>query len=91
MAGTAPAMRSIVVRAMPVDLALAQARIDRGPDDLVAPATDRVLLGGPAGQHLPGPADRQLRHASRATLLQHVLQQGSVPDHRARLAVGASR
>ena len=67
-------MRPIVVRAMPVDLALAQARIDRGPDDLVAPAADRVLLGGPVGQHLPGLPDGQLGHASHATLLQHVLQ-----------------
>src|SRR6516225_6567636 len=41
----------------PVDLALAQARIDRDPDDLVAPTIDRVLLGGPGGQHLPGLAD----------------------------------
>src|SRR5215472_7545332 len=49
----------------PVHLALAKARIDRGPDRLAAAATDRVLLGGPAGQHLPGPADRQPCHASR--------------------------
>ena len=67
----------------PVNLALAQARIDSGPDDPVAPTTGRVLPGGPAGQHLPGPADGQLRHASRATLSQHVLQQESVPGHRA--------
>ena len=58
----------------PVNLALAKARIDRGPDDLAAPAAGRVLLGGPAGQHLPGLPDRQLRHASYATFLQYVLQ-----------------
>src|SRR6516164_2077159 len=32
-------------------------RLDRGLDDLVAPAIDRVVLGGPAGQQLPGLTD----------------------------------
>src|SRR6516162_8337115 len=35
---------------------------------------DRAMLGGPGGQHLPGLPDGQLGHASRATLVQYVLQ-----------------
>ena len=48
--------------------------VDRGPDDLVAEAIDRVMPGGPGGQHLPGLTDSQLCHASPATHSQHVLQ-----------------
>ena len=53
----------------PVNLSLAEARLDRGAHDLVAPARHRAPLGGPRGGHLAGLPYGQLRHALKTTFL----------------------
>jgi hypothetical protein len=69
----------------PVHLAPAQARTDRGPDDLVAPATGRVLPGGPAGQPEPSPqkATDQSR-SSTATVMKKTFACNPSPIGRGR-------
>jgi hypothetical protein len=53
----------------PVDLTLADARVESSLNDLVTPARYGVLLNGPRGKHLPSLPDSQLWHVSDATFM----------------------